>query len=753
MRGTLFSADFVKDANDNLRLLELNTDTGIISTELYNFDFTEFINVLQVNNITQLDIVYKPYIHNKIVNHISDVLTANALFVTTINLHSEDIGTIYPTTIPDSNNNFVLRLAYDESALFDSTYCKGTVELLNLFTSNDESSKVVSYFYSTSTESNNSLELAINPPNIPDVAVKDIIEQFNPIDFYKIGSAVDGESDEARWESFLSLINTENKIIQQYHYGPSGLDENGHITSIRSFHIVYGNNLDVITLHNYKISSIFNLPAELTPETVLNQYVNKLSDNHYYEYTTNFVKSDCAGILSTHEILMKDMTYRPISDVNVGNSIKSYSIAGSPQLENNFDIMNWEMQGRFFPSGSYMTESVVVYKDEKQLKYGGLIEIIVDSESKFIGPNKQFLSYDSSTDSSKYKYFFSLKPGIDYFFDIDGNLVDIDEVNFYVTTDTELKMIELDVEDTDTYIIGGSTSFNGVISHNAPCFVSGTKITMSDISYKNVEDVQIGDMVLSYNFSTSKVENQKVKGIGSKTVDKIVRYLFNDNSILESTLDHPLYSEQNGWVSADSNYTMNVYGLKTKKVEVGMKIFKQDGTNPNITSIEIISESTVVYNVKTVENNHNFFANNLLVHNRCFTYNTPVHMWDGSIKYIGDIEIGDFVLSYKDGINVKGTVTEKLIHPTNAIAQVVKYKEMISEILHPYFEDGVWKPLCESDRVKLDIQYIDNFYALVIDGNLLFESEHNFIVEDFIVSALGDHELLNKTFKRQVIFQ
>ena len=42
MKGTLFSADFVKDSNGNLRLLELNTDTGFITQEFQNFDFSNF---------------------------------------------------------------------------------------------------------------------------------------------------------------------------------------------------------------------------------------------------------------------------------------------------------------------------------------------------------------------------------------------------------------------------------------------------------------------------------------------------------------------------------------------------------------------------------------------------------------------------------------------------------------------------------------------------------------------------------------
>jgi hypothetical protein len=383
MKGTLFSADFVKDSNNNLRLLEFNTDTSIIGNELYNFDFTEFITILGNNNITQLDIIYKPFIHSKIVGLIKDTVTADAPFITTINLHDEDINTIYPITIPDSLDKFILRLAYDESALFDSTYCKGTVELLNLFTSNNESDKVVSYYNNSPSGTVNTLEFTINPSNLPDVAVKDVVENFNPIDFYKIGNPIDGESETSRWNNFLGEIDTNNKIIQQYHFGTETSDNDGHITSVRSFHIVYGGNLDIITLHNYKIGSIFESPSDLSTEVNQSQYVNKLADHHYYEYTTNFIKLDCGGMLSSHQILMDDEVYKKLSDVSVGESIKSYVISGSPQVETNSEILNWSFEGQFFPEGSHITTSEIVFKEEKQLRYGGIVELVFNSESKF----------------------------------------------------------------------------------------------------------------------------------------------------------------------------------------------------------------------------------------------------------------------------------------------------------------------------------------------------------------------------------
>ena len=748
MKGTLFSADFVKDTNDNLRLLEFNTDTSIVGNELYNFDFTEFINVLQTNNITQLDIVYKPFIHDKIVTHISNTITADAPFVTVINLHDEDINTIYPATIPDSSDKFILRLAYDESALFDSTYCKGTVELLNLFTSNNESSKVVSYFYSSSTESNNSLESIINSPNVPDVAIKDMIEQFNPIDFYKIGYTVEGESDEDRWSAFLSSINTENKIIQQYHYGSSSLDEDDHIISVRSFHIVYGGNLDIITLHNYKISSIFELPTSIQSEVDDTQYVNKISDHHYYEYTTNFIKLDCGGLLSTHQILMEDEEYKPIADVGVGEFIKSFFISGSPQVEINSEIMNWTFEGQYFPEGSYMTTSEVVFKDEKQLKYGGLVEIVVDSESKFIGANKHFLVYDSSTNISKYKLSVYLRPGVDYLYDIDGDLIGIDEVNFYVTTDTSLKLVELDAEDTDTYIISGSTPFNGVISHNAPCFVAGTKITLEDKTQKNVENIQIGDVVLSYNLNTSVVEKQKVRGVGSRKVDKTVKYTFEDDTILESTLDHPIYSRQIGWVSQDPAYTLNVYGLATRQAEVGIKILKEDDTESLIKSIDIISEVVIVYNVKVVENNHNFFANNLLVHNRCFVAGTKITLPDGEYKNIEDVVVGEKVLTYNEstGETELGIVGDLKIHNVEDVIDLVfnDTTSITTTPEHPFFvKEKGWveaKNLQEGDVCvkddKTDITIIsvkEDVSSHTVYNLLSVSENHNFFANKILV--------------------
>jgi hypothetical protein len=214
MKGTLFSADFVKDSNSNLRLLELNTDTGIVENELSNLNLIEFSNILETNNITQLDIIYKPIYHLGIVTSISEYINQNCGFITSINLHDEQGNTIYPTSVEDSIDKFVLRMAYDESALFDSEYCKNRLNVYNLFTENSIIDNCVAYYHSSSIGEFDTLTREINPSNIPDATSKDIDETYNPIDFFKIN--VETGTIEENWNNFLNEKLGEDKLIEQY---------------------------------------------------------------------------------------------------------------------------------------------------------------------------------------------------------------------------------------------------------------------------------------------------------------------------------------------------------------------------------------------------------------------------------------------------------------------------------------------------------------------------------------------------------
>ena len=65
MQGTLFSSDYVIDANGNERLIEINTDTAFTQEFIDSYiNLTDFINVLSSNNIAEVVVIYKDFQYN-----------------------------------------------------------------------------------------------------------------------------------------------------------------------------------------------------------------------------------------------------------------------------------------------------------------------------------------------------------------------------------------------------------------------------------------------------------------------------------------------------------------------------------------------------------------------------------------------------------------------------------------------------------------------------------------------------------------
>ena len=662
MKGTLFSADFVKDASANLRLLEINTDTAFLNTELNSLDLTDFINVLSTNSITELVLVYKPTIHHGVIAKIESIIGTDASFITTVTKQEEDRNAIYPEAVTDADNKFILRLAYDEAALLDSTYAKNRLNIMNLFTlasGDGTNTYTVEYYHSSSNGVYNTITPTFNPAGLPDATIKDVDEIFNPIDFFKIGSEVEGETDQARWDAFIAANKADDKVIEKFSYHSSAT-VNNKLTSIRVFGIVYGSTLSWLPILSYKIPAILDHPTTALPEVSNTSYTNKLNDEHFYEFATNFIKETNRGILGTQKLELADGTFSRFDNTPVGTSVKSYFISGSPTLESDEAILVWGISGSTFPVGSYLTSSNVTYVDTVNLKYGAVIELDVNGDLLYVGPGKDFLVYNSASNVMSYKTAINLNPDTDYFTNKDGELVDIDAVNFFVSTDTDLTLVELDVEDTDTVIISGSTAINSIVAHNAPCFVEGTLVTLAGGSKKAIEEVKVGDLVLTYNLQTEQTEAQTVEATTAKKVSSTVQYGFEDGTYIEATNDHPLYSPKYGWVSNDIEYTKEKYSMNATQIASGFEILKSDGTTNVLLSINKVEETKTVYNLRHVNKNHNFFVWDFLASNRqlptCFIQGTKITLSNDDEKNIEDIVIGDKVASFVDGKLVEAEV-------------------------------------------------------------------------------------------------
>ena len=535
MKGTLFSSDFIIDESNKLRLLEFNTDTAMINDILNNrLDFTAFISLLQSNNITKLTVVYKVF-HRNFIEKLTSVIGSDATFITEIVKIEEDRNTIYPTNVTDEADRFILRLAYDENAIFDSTYCKQRIEVLKIFKDNDNESSVPEFRYSGSAWEGNTFSSSINASDTyPDIVEKDSSERHSPITFHKFVGTAESSSTDINDDYFWNYLDRSDRYIEKYHTNPTQIS-NGKIQAIRQFGILYGSEINYVSLGSYKIDAMYDIPniSSLSSNTA----VVDIPIKHYFEYTTNFVKHNPLvqdAILSSENIQKVDNTFVGIGNISTGDTIKSFFLSGSPDTDDYDVFSSWSQDGRDLPDNSIVTSSVVDTLTSSSLWYGTGIELTLGTgEEIYVSSNKNLLTYNTQSNEIKFKSAYWITASDDYLIDKDGDLLSISQSNIFVTGDIDThKFYRVDVEDTDTYFVSSSSPF---IVHNAPCFIAGSKIHVESKGITNIEDVKVGDKVISYNHDNDTSEYKEVKKIRIKS--KISYKIYRRNITSYKTIE------------------------------------------------------------------------------------------------------------------------------------------------------------------------------------------------------------------------
>jgi hypothetical protein len=728
MKGTLFSADFIKDPSDNLRLLEFNTDTGFRNGLIPDADFTDFFSVLSSNNIDTLDIIYKPG-HRSFVTHLSESLQGTNI-ITTFNKHEEDFGTIYPTSIEDADNKFILRLAYDESAIFDSTYCKSTLELHKLFIDASVTGSMPSMFVSSSEVFHDGLSRTFNNSNSPDLVVKGATSAHQPLKLYKVPTS-DDVSAEDSYTEFLNTTYNESDIVMNY----IDTEANTH-SSIRSFNIIYGSNLDIIHLATLESSAIFDKPSSLTLSG------SSLSSKHYYEFTTNFPKyvSDVSfgGLFEEEMITDSDGNPVQISNATVGDSFKSFYIEGTPDTDNISVFTSWMYQGQTLPTGSYVTSSVLVNTIEQPLPNNLISHIYYGSGSFRANGGQHILIYDSAQDVIRYEEIAQIIPGTHQVFKLDGTLIDITDNDFEVLNEEGLSTYILDLEETDTFALHDVDINIKIVTHN--CFPEGTRILLNNGTYKNIEDLTTSDVLLTYNKDEGKYGAGNASSIRISTQTELIHIVTENGEEIKSTPLHRFYVEEHGWSHAQD-------------IKVGDSLFNKDGIIVKVKSIDSLKGEFKVYHLIDVKDNHTYFAEDVLVHNfkiisGCFIAGTEITLANGDIKNIEDVVVGEDVLTYneKSGEQESGIVGDLKQHEVSSVIRLTLDNENIIFTTgeHPFFVEGkgwvkagelqqldVCKKVDGSQSLISTVEVLEETHTVY---NLLSVSEnHNFYANGILV--------------------
>lgn len=194
----------------------------------------------------------------------------------------------------------------------------------------------------------------------------------------------------------------------------------------------------------------------------------------------------------------------------------------------------------------------------------------------------------------------------------------------------------------DGFMIGAAVGSVGVCTgliKPKACFVAGTSIALGNGVYKNIENINVGDYVLSYNEQTKEVSKQQVSDIFSKEVCEIIELNIGGETI-QTTTNHPFYLPlYDCWVKAES-------------LKAGDYVLSANKTLTMVENCKIVSKQNgvKVYNF-TVDNNHTYFVG---------TYETLVH---NSCNKLTDREVEKY--RYKAGKQAKKEALNDLINGRN----------------------------------------------------------------------------------------
>lgn len=147
------------------------------------------------------------------------------------------------------------------------------------------------------------------------------------------------------------------------------------------------------------------------------------------------------------------------------------------------------------------------------------------------------------------------------------------------------------------------------------CFPAGVKVSMADGSYMNIEDVKVGDYVLSYDETTGNHVSAKVLELEAPLREHMCEIIFSDDDSLKLTNEHPVYTSE-GWKSINPERTgLENDVLDISQLDLGNQVLFENGDYKEVAKINCWQEVIQTYNLREVDGPSTFFADDVVVHN------------------------------------------------------------------------------------------------------------------------------------------
>ncbi len=176
-----------------------------------------------------------------------------------------------------------------------------------------------------------------------------------------------------------------------------------------------------------------------------------------------------------------------------------------------------------------------------------------------------------------------------------------------------------------------SADFYWIDDDSTTCFLAGTKVLLSDGTYKNIENVDKGEKVKCYDLENDCVTQSIVSCVHHHKYWEMSDYYLLINNVLSVTTNHLFYSPKDVWIQASN-------------LKVGDYLFDSNLKSYQIFSIERIYNKVNTFDL-SIDTFHNYFVNiengiDVLVHNTTDIYsfdeNHATNLWATTPGYIVD---------------------------------------------------------------------------------------------------------------------
>jgi hypothetical protein len=327
MKATIIGSDYLQK-NGSVKFLEINTNTTIYNEGADLLDYTTLFDMLTTNSITEFHYIWTEGDSHKPINQpnrfrkiLQEKCVENNISYID---HSVPQGAVTVPFIEDADNKFILRQAFDTTALVDETYCADKFEFFNLM---KDSEYIPKTKYTSDTLNLNTLdEVDYTTTANPNVLIKYRYPQYDSGQYPALYSVSNNTE-------LLDIINSaeNNFLVQEFIFSEENLVEDRY-SIIRGIDIIYGSNLDTINMGGYTQSSI--IPVSFAANEFVTD-TKKLNQKTRYKYITKEVGNISNDYHTDDDsnILNYDGSLTNVSNIQLGDYIRSINFVDSNENE------------------------------------------------------------------------------------------------------------------------------------------------------------------------------------------------------------------------------------------------------------------------------------------------------------------------------------------------------------------------------------------------------------------------------------